>query len=119
MMKKMVLALILSAGSVYGQLADYTFRDATKEDCREFAYWTKSSAKQMMVCDTTGGWFSASEIIRSSYTSVECLDYGTIYWDGSENYMVFVYKILDEDSPYKTALLTMSSDGYSKAYVSR
>jgi len=50
---------------------------------------------------------------------VECLDYGTVYWDGLDNYMVFVYKILDEDSPYKTALLTMSSDGNSKAYVSR
>ena len=119
MMRKMVLALLLSAGSVSGQLADYAFRAATNEDCKEFVYWTKSNAKQMMVCDTTGGWFSASEIIRGRYRLVECLDYGTIYWDGLDNYMVFIYKILDKDSPYKTALMTMRSDGYSKAYMSK
>jgi hypothetical protein len=118
-MKKMVLALLLSAGSVYGQLADYKFRKATIEDYTEFVYWTNSGAKQMIVCDTTGGWLLSAEIIRSSYTSVECLDYGTIYWDGLDNYMVFIYKILDEDSPYKTALLTENSKGYSRAYLSK
>ena len=122
MMKKMVLALLLSAGSVYGQLSDYKFKKATTKDYEKFTYWTGAEAVEMVVCDTVGlVWTNCSSVIREEYQHVECLDYAKTFIDSKDElYMVFVYTIADELAPYPIVLLTMNLDkSTSKAYLSK
>lgn len=122
MMKQMLLALLLSAGSVYGQLADYKFKEATTKDYEKFTYWTGAEAVEMVVCDTVGlVWTNCSSVIREEYQHVECLDYGRISMESNDEfYMVFVYTIADELAPYPIVLLTMNLDkSTSKAYMSK
>tara|TARA_R100000734_G_scaffold17771_1_gene14213 strand:- start:1696 stop:2058 length:363 start_codon:yes stop_codon:yes gene_type:complete len=118
MMKKMVLALFLSAGSVYGQLADYSFREATSKDYEEFIHWTGIDPVEMVVCDTVGGWLNSSYIIKDEYDLVSCSEYGGFFTlNDDEWYMVFIYTIDDEDAPYSEVLLTMTDGSISKAYM--
>lgn len=117
-MRKMILALLLSAGSVYGQLADYSFREATSEDYKIFSYWTGIDPVEMVVCDTVGGWLESSYIIKEEYEHVECLEYGGLFTVNSDEwYMVFIYTIDDEHAPYSEVLLTMTDGLISKAYM--
>ena len=119
MMGKMVLALLLSAGSVYGQLADYKFKEATTKDYEKFTYWTGAEAVEMVVCDTVGlVWTNCSSVIREEYEYVECLEYGGLFTVNSDEwYMVFIYTIDDEYAPYSEVLLTMTDGLISKAYM--